>query len=135
MFLLGFGLFLAGITDFLTGEIPIFLFPSIAFIHTILNFSSLTASNYVGMIVMIIIMLIAALFGGGGGDILMYGAIGLIMGIQLSLVITIFSFLFYSIFLIFFCSVTENNFSETVLPLAPFTFVTFCMLDMFICFV
>ena len=126
----------ASVKDIRTRRIPIWIFPTMGISGFLIRLATGSASSptffyssLLGMVIMGFIMIIVAAIGGAGGaDVLMMGAIGLVMGIRHALEIIIISyipFVVYSVYI--FCKEKQKDIPKDKrtkeLPFVPF--VTF----------
>lgn len=112
----------AAYTDKKRGEIPIWLFPFLLAIFTLIRFNEINwFDSLIGLFISFITFLAMALFfNGGGGDVIMMSAIGFICGVRPLLYI---SMLASGILLIF--HLTHKDKKEV--PYAPFVLLSYIL--------
>ena len=107
----------ASIKDIRTRRIPLWVFPAMGVTGFVIRLATGSASSPVffyssllGMVIMGFIMIIVAAIGGAGGaDVLMMGAIGLVMGIRHALEIIIISYIPFVVYSVYIFCKEKNN--------------------------
>lgn len=83
----------ASYTDIKREEIPLWLFPSVSVLHTLIFYKSIVWKwSIIGLLIGVLsFTFLAVFFNGGGGDIIMMGTLGFVIGPKNFMYITIIS--------------------------------------------
>ena len=116
-----FSLLVAGYTDLKSRTIPLWLFPSTAVISCgmLIYFKQFGYWNLIGFVCMLIPTFALAVTGNfGGGDVLMFAAIGIILGENIVLYVFIMTIVSTTFFLI-------TRLKNKEYPIAPFALISY----------
>lgn len=111
----------AAYTDIKKQEIPIFLFPALMLLYTVIGYNDIIWKNAIfgSVIGCISFVFLALFFGGGGGDIIMMSCIGFIYGPEILAHIIIVA----SVLCILYYLIKKTNKA----PYAPFVLLSYIL--------